>query len=104
MTVHTGVAAILVTSGILTSAPVPAQRAATSAPRTHAIFLAAFKDGEGRTLRLAFLGIQMHGFTVDKPRNITNHAGDDDTLFPAGLERRAFFVEPRRQAARHLPV
>lgn len=78
MTAHTGVAAILVTSGILTSAPVPAQQAATSAPQNHEIFLAPFKDGEGRTIRLAFLGIQMHGFTVDRPRSITNHAGDDD--------------------------
>ena len=78
MTAHTGVAAILVTSGILTSAPVPAQQAATSAPQTHEIFLAAFRDGEGRTIRLGIIGIQKQGFTLDKPRNITNHAGDDD--------------------------
>ena len=78
MTVHTGVAAILVASGLLPSAAVPARQAAATAPQTHQIFLAPFKDGEGRTIRLAFLGIQMHGFTVDKPRNITNHAGDDD--------------------------
>ena len=69
---------MLVASGILTSAPVPARQAATTAPQTHQIFLAAFRDGEGRTIRLGFLGIQLHGFTVDKPRNITNHAGDDD--------------------------
>jgi Tol biopolymer transport system component len=78
MTAHTGVAALLVASGLLPSPAVPARQAATTAPQTHQIFLAPFKDGEGRTIRLAFLGIQMHGFTVDKPRNITNHAGDDD--------------------------
>jgi dipeptidyl aminopeptidase/acylaminoacyl peptidase len=78
MTVHSGVAAVLVASGMLPSAPVPARQAAPPAPQTHQIFLAAFKDGEGRRIQLAFLGIQMHGFTVDKPRNLTNHAGDDD--------------------------
>jgi len=78
MAVHAGVAAVLVVSGILTSAPGPARQAAASAPQTHEIFLAAFKDGEGRTIRLGIIGIQLHGFTVDKPRNITNRAGDDD--------------------------
>src|SRR4051812_35748733 len=78
MTVHTGIATLLVASGMLTSTPVPPRQATTPAAQTHQIFLAPFKDGEGRTIRLAFLGIQMHGFTVDKPRNITNHAGDDD--------------------------
>ena len=69
---------MLVASGLLTSPPVPARQAAATAPQNHEIFLAPFKDGEGRTIRLAFLGIQMHGFTVDRPRSITNHAGDDD--------------------------
>ena len=78
MAVHAGVAALLVTSGLLTSAPALAQQAATLAPPRHEILLAAFKDGEGRTIRLGFIGIQTHGFTVDKPRNITNRAGDDD--------------------------
>ena len=78
MAAHAGVAALLVISGILTSAPVLAQQAATPAPRRHEILLAAFKDGEGRTLRLAIFAIQKQGFTLDKPRNITNHAGDDD--------------------------
>ena len=78
MAVHAGVAALLVTSGLLTSAPVLAQQAAASAPPRHEILLAAFRDGEGRTIRLGFIGIQTHGFTVDKPRNITNRAGDDD--------------------------
>ena len=32
----------------------------------------------GGRIRLGFIGIQKHGFTVDKPRNISNHAGDDD--------------------------
>ena len=81
MTVHAGVAAVLAISTTLASAPSAAQQAAASAAQTHQIFLAAFKDGEGRTIRLAFLGIQVHGFTVDKPRNITNHAGDDDPCF-----------------------
>jgi dipeptidyl aminopeptidase/acylaminoacyl peptidase len=76
MTVHTAVAGMLV--GILSSVPVPADRATTTAPQTHQIFLAGFRDGEGRTIRLGIIGIQMHGFTVEKPRNITNHAGDDD--------------------------
>jgi dipeptidyl aminopeptidase/acylaminoacyl peptidase len=78
MAVHAGVAALLVVSGILTSAPGLAQQAATSAPRRHEILLAAFRDGEGRTFRLAIFAVQKQGFTLDKPRNITNHAGDDD--------------------------
>ena len=78
MAVHAGVAALLVVSGILTSAPVLAQQAATSAPRRHEILLAAFRDGEGRTFRVGILTFQKQGFRLDKPRNITNHAGDDD--------------------------
>jgi dipeptidyl aminopeptidase/acylaminoacyl peptidase len=78
VTVHTGVAALLVASGTLSSAPVPARQAATPAAQTHQIFLAPFRDGEGKTIRLGFLGLQKHGFTVDTPRKITNHGGDDD--------------------------
>jgi dipeptidyl aminopeptidase/acylaminoacyl peptidase len=98
MTVHTAVAVMLVASGILTSAPVPSPQPATSAPQTHEIFLAGFSDGEGRRIQLGFIGIQKHGFTVAKPRNITNRASDDDApcflpdssgvLFSSNRDRR----------------
>ena len=47
------------------------------APATE-VYLAPFSDGPGRTIRIACIGIQSEGVTVDRPVNISNNPGYDN--------------------------
>ena len=105
MAVHAGVAALLVVSGILTSAPGPARQAATSgatAPRNLPGRVQGRRGPDDPP------GDHRHPATWVHGRQAAEHHEPRrrrrSTLFPAGLERAALLVEPRWPAARHLPV
>ena len=54
--------------------------AAQTPPATE-IFLASFAEGQRKTVRIAFIGIQREGVSVGKPVNITNNGGYDNQPF-----------------------
>ena len=92
---------------VLAFAAVAASRpvAQTPAPPATEIYLAPFVEGEKKTTQIGIITIERSGVSVGKAVNITNNPGyDNQPCFLPDSSGPAVFVQPRRQAERHLPL